>query len=85
MPLYAVMIERTIVVEADCEEDALIAGMEHESDEAGNEPDHVSVMDVKRKEDVPQPWWTSYPYCGDGEHTVLELLAAESKTGGDHG
>ncbi len=76
MPLYAVYIERTIVVEADCEEDALLAGLEHECDEASNEPDHVYVTDVKRKEDVPEPWWKSYPYCGDGEHTVLDLLTS---------
>lgn len=81
MTLYAVYIERTIVVEDDCEEDALIAGLENESQEAANQPDHVSVMNVTRKEDIPEPWWNSYPYCGDGEHTVLDLLTAESEDG----
>ena len=79
MPLYAVIIERTIVVEADSEEDALLAGMEHESEEAENEADHVQVIDVTKKEDIPQGWWNSYPYDGDGEHTVLELLTSQGQ------
>ena len=54
-------------------------GLEHEGDEAGNEPDHVQVMDVTKKEDVPEPWWNSLPYGGDGESTVLDLLTPVSE------
>jgi hypothetical protein len=80
MSLYAVTIERVIVLEADSEEEALAMATVYECQEAENDAESVDVHRVTKMEDVPGAWLGCYPYGGDGERTVLEYITGEGKT-----
>jgi hypothetical protein len=74
MKLWAVTIERTIMVVADDETQAEQLANENEREESMNDPDFVSVRQVLSPARIPEAWQGSLPYGGDGRTNCLDLL-----------
>jgi len=75
MELYNVRIERTIMVVAENENEAERLALIAESDEAGNVPDFINIVEVSSMIDIPKEWRDSLPYgeCSvNGEELTCE-------------
>lgn len=74
MKLWAVTIERTIMVMANDETQAEQLAHENEREETMNDPDFVSATEVLSPARIPEAWQSSLPYGGDGRTNCLDLL-----------
>lgn len=75
MKLWAVTIERTIMVLAEDETKAEQAAIESEREESANEADFISARECKYVGDVPKLWRDCIPYGGpDGPLRDLNCL-----------
>lgn len=79
MGLYVVKIERSIVVVADNDTEALVIAESHEREECMNDPDLIYVEPAS-KGNVHSDWLGGIPYGGDGQTSVKELLKRVDRT-----
>lgn len=71
MKLYAVKIERVIMVVAGSKEDAERVAIRNEREEMFNEPEEVNAIECKTLGNVPVEWRKCYPY-GDVQNITCE-------------
>lgn len=76
--LYAVTIERVIMVMAESEDDAESLAERHERDEIVNEPELVVTSLVDDIHDIPAPWLDSLPYGGDDDRKCEEIFKSQA-------
>lgn len=76
--LYAVTIERTIMVMAESEDDAESLAERHERNELGNDPDLISTRLATDKRDIPPAWLDCFPYGGDGDQNCEQLFKSQA-------
>lgn len=77
--LYAVTIERTIMVMAESEDAAGSLAEKHERNEMGNDPDLVVTQLVTQIHDIPAPWLDCIPYGGDGDQKCEEIFKSSDR------
>lgn len=73
--LWKVEIERTIMVEADTQDEAEEIGMRYESQETMNDPEGVTTSAVTQCHQIPGPWHGSIPYGGRTDRTCAQILS----------
>ena len=71
MKVFEVSIMKTIYVVAEDEREAEIEAGTYESEEDGDI--HVE-REITAVEQIPEDWKDSYPYGGDGEMSIREIL-----------
>ena len=74
MKLWAVNIERTIMVMAESETDAEQLANESEREECINYPDFVSARECKYLGDVPKIWRDCIPYGSSDDRNCQQII-----------
>jgi hypothetical protein len=74
--LYAVTIERTIMVVAENETAAEQLASEHEREETFSVADYVHALPVSTLSRVPKAWRECLPYGGDGKTNCQDFISA---------
>lgn len=72
--LFEVIIEKTIYVMADTEDEAEVEAEAFEAEEQG---DAISCREIKGVEEVPEDWRDAIPWnvpSQDGDLTIREIL-----------
>lgn len=75
LKLYAVEIERTLMVLAESEQEAEVIAERNEREEMMNGAEYVSASPATER-NIPQEWYGSHPYTdsNDCDKTVRQLL-----------
>lgn len=74
MKLWAVTIERTIMVLADSDTEAEQLAQEKEREECLNDPDFLTAIEANDLMRVPPPWRDCIPYGGTDDLNCQQIL-----------
>lgn len=79
MKLFAVRIERVVMVVAESDQQAQRVALTNEREEISNDPDFIDARPVTTLDQVPPEWRDCFPY-GTKEYVTCEkILAGETK------
>jgi len=85
MKLWKIEIERTVMVMADSEEQALQRARRYEANDAAfNEPDSIRASIVTACEQVPLEQRGCVPYFADHDHSCERIAREQVTSGAEH-